>query len=396
MAEISVESATAQAIEAIQSPELVSAVLKRGTGTEKITLRPVEIKGQRMVQVSAFDGRKTDVKNYIGEPLVVAVSELLMVPYRSVFVATLNEEVHIQVSKKGKPLVTRKRKQAAALPQLDHNRTIQRPLPEGTPDLFLQRIGLMTADGRIKADRQRKFQQINEFIRVACETAEFTALPNGPMLIVDFGCGNAYLTFGLHHYLNERLNIPCELIGVDRNADSVERDRAKAAELESDSIHFEVASIGDFIPPRQLDVVVALHACDTATDEALAQALRHESRFIFSSPCCHHHLQVQLAAVKPSGGHASLMRDGIIRERLGDLITDELRAMILRIAGYKVDIIEFTSLEHTARNLLIRARRVKREDVSDLVADYQALKRDFGVTPYLETISPPWVQALLS
>jgi hypothetical protein len=280
MPEISIADACAEAVVALLSTELVSGVIKRGNGTEKITFRPVEIKGQRMVQVSAFDGRKTDVKNYVGDALAEASSQILAVPYRSVFVGTLNEELHIQVSKKGKPLLTRKKIQATAAPKLDHNRTIQRPLPEGQPDPFLQRIGLMTADGRIKADRQRKFQQINEFIRVACETGEFTSSATERLLIVDFGCGNAYLTFGLHHYLNERLGIPSDLVGVDRNPDSVERDRAKAADLETDSIQFEVASIGDYIPPRQIDVVVALHACDTATDEALAQALKHEPRFI--------------------------------------------------------------------------------------------------------------------
>jgi SAM-dependent methyltransferase len=397
MPELTLEQANALACEKLVAPDLVQAVIKRnGSPSDvRVTLRPILIKAKKMVQISTFDGRKTDVKNYGPEGLFLAVQELVQAPYRSLFVNGASEDTQIQVTKKGKPLVTVKKRAKAVVPDLSHDRKIQRALPEGEPDPFLQKIGMMTADGRIKADRQRKFQQINEFIRLVAETADLKKVTTGPMLIVDFGCGNAYLTFALHYYLNAKLGVECELIGVDRNPESIARDEAKAADLESGTIHFATASIDGFVAPRPPDMVVALHACDTATDQALAQALRYESKLIFAAPCCQHHLQVQLGQHEPADPYLSIFRDGILKERLGDIVTDTLRAMILRIAGYKVDVIEFTSPEHTAKNLLIRAKKFPIEARAELISEYRALKQAFGVTPYLETIAPESLRAVL-
>jgi len=392
------EEATGLAIEKLTVPDLVQAILRRGEDgkQDKITFRPVEIKGRRMVQISAYDGRKTYVQNYLGDDLRVAASDLVSTPFRSLHVSSATEETQIQFSKKGRPIVSVKKRSQPVVPDVKHDRTIPRALPEGQVDPFLQKIGMMTADGRIKADRQRKFQQINEFIRLVSETADLQKVTTGTMLIVDFGCGNAYLTFALHHYINTKVGVACELIGVDQNPESIARDNAKAADLGSETIQFVTSSIADFEAPRPPDIVVALHACDTATDAALAQALRYQSKLIFSAPCCHHHLQVQLNAATPAIEYVPIMRDGILKERLGDLVTDTLRAMLLRIAGYKVDVIEFTSPEHTAKNLLIRARRVANENVDALVVEYQALKSAFGVTPHLESLLPPDVAARLT
>ena len=378
------------AFEKLVATDLVQAVLKRGgaNSVERITLRPVEIKGRKLIQISSFDGRKTFVKNLIGAELEAEVRELLTVPFRSLFVNAAAEETQIQFSKKGKPLVVVKKRSQVVELDLAHDRTINRLLPEGEPDPFLQTIGMMTSDGRIKADRRRKFQQINEFIKLVTDTTDLKNLSADPLLIVDFGCGNAYLTFALHYYLNEKLGVPCELIGVDQNQELIDRDNAKAAELKSDTIRFVNASINAFQPPRPPDMIVALHACDTATDAALAQAIHAQAKLIFSAPCCHHHLQVQLAKGKPATEHAAIMRDGILRERLGDIITDTLRAMILRICGYKVEVIEFTSPEHTAKNLLIRAHKLSVDNVATLIEEYKALKATFGVTPYLESLLP--------
>lgn len=397
MPELMLEQANALACEKLVAPDLVQAVLKRNgsPGDVRVTLRPILIKAKRVVQISTFDGRKTDVKNYNSDELLATVQDLVEMPYRSLFVNSTAEETQIQITKKGKPLVTVKKRAKVVTPDLSHDRKIQRALPEGEPDPFLQKIGMMTADGRIKADRQRKFQQINEFIRLVSETADLKKVTTGPMLIVDFGCGNAYLTFALHYYLNAKLGVECELIGVDRNPESIARDEAKAADLDVGTIYFATASIDGFVAPRQPDMVVALHACDTATDQALAQAIRYESKLIFAAPCCQHHLQVQLADHVPADPYLSIFRDGILKERLGDIVTDTLRAMILRIAGYKVDVIEFTGQEHTAKNLLIRARKVPVETRVELVKEYRALKQAFGVTPYLETIAPEPLKSVL-
>ncbi len=385
------------ASERLTANDLVQATLKRGGAKDpvRLTFRPVEIKGARMVQISTFDGKKTDVKNYSDAALVPVVESILATPFRSIFVSSSGEETQIQFTKKGDPLVTRKRRTKPVEPVLKHDRTIYRPLPDGQPDPFLQTIGMMTADGRIKADRQRKFQQINEFIRLVTETTDLHKLSENPLLIVDFGCGNAYLTFALQYYLNSKVGLPTELIGVDRNPDLMARNMAKALELGADSIRFAVNGISDFEAPRNADIVVALHACDTATDQALAQALRYGAKLIFSAPCCHHNLQVQMAAGKPADSYAPIMRDGILRERLGDIVTDTLRAMILRIAGYKVDVIEFAAPEHTAKNLMIRAQKTPSVDLPTLVREYRTLKAAFGVTPHLETLVDDELRSLL-
>ncbi|MHB8635559.1 MAG: class I SAM-dependent methyltransferase [Fimbriimonadaceae bacterium] len=375
------------AVERLLDASLVRATIKRESG-ERISVRPVEIKGQRVVQVSSFDGRKTDVKNHLPCEFEPCARALVSGAIRSIVVSTAAEEMHVQFSRKGRPVMHLKRRTEPGEASLRHDRTIARPLPEGEPDRLLQAIGLMTADGRVRADRQRKFIQINEFIRIVLESADLRALSDKPLLIVDFGCGNAYLSFALHHYLSDKLGIQTELIGVDRTADIIARNVEKAAELGGAGIHFETSGIAEYVAPRPADIVTALHACDTATDEALAKALGYGAKLIFAAPCCHHNLQAQAGFLSADGVHRPILSDGILRERLGDLVTDTLRALILRIAGYHVDVIEFTAPEHTAKNLLIRARKTGRRQAAGLIQEYEALKAEFGVTPYLETILP--------
>ncbi len=379
------------AVQRLQGADLVQGGLKSGS-LGHVKFRPVRIKGQRMVQISTYDGHKTDVRNFKGAPLADELRRIISEPFRSLFVKTEVEELRIQVSRKGVSHATAKRVAAEALPDLEHDRTITRSLPEGEPDPFLQAIGLMTSDGRIRAERRRKYQQINEFIKVATETADLTRLGKPPLLIVDFGCGNAYLTFGLHHYLNAKLGVPCELVGVDRTAEAIERNRGLASALGSETIHFHSGAIEAYEPPRDPDIVIALHACDTATDDALAKAVRHGAKLIFSAPCCHHNLQAQMDRGATGEVHAAILRDGILKERLGDIVTDALRAALLRIAGYRVDVIEFTATEHTPRNLMIRAVKAPKVDSARLVREYRALKEGFGVTPYLERLMPESVR----
>src|SRR5579871_23464 len=346
------DSVLIRAAERLTAADLVQATIKRGDGG-RLTIRPVGIKGRRMVQVSAFDGRKTDVKNYATAEFAEEARRLLSGELRSVMVGTAIEELTVQFSRKGRPILSVRRRTEPVEPELTHDRAIERPLPEGKPDRLLQAIGLMTAEGRIKADRRRKFVQINEFIRIVLETGDLKTLGEPPLLILDFGCGNAYLSFALHHYVTEKLGIAAELVGVDRTAEIIERNAAVAASLGVTGISFEVGDIGSHQAARPPAIVVALHACDTATDAALAKALEYEAKLIFAAPCCHHLLQAQPGFLAAGGAHRALLHDGILRERLGDLVTDELRALILRIAGYQVDVIEFTAPEHTAKNLLI-------------------------------------------
>jgi SAM-dependent methyltransferase len=203
-----------------------------------------------------------------------------------------------------------------------------------------------------------------------------------PIRLVDCGCGSADLTFAVYHYLNHVLRHPAQAVGVDVKADLIAKHNAISAELGWDDLRFEVSRIIDYVPGEPPDIVIALHACDTATDEALAQAVKWGARMIFSAPCCHHDLQVQISAQPMPPAFRPVLRHGILKERIGDVLTDALRAQILRIVGYRTDVVEFISPEHTDKNLMIRAvSSTGRGDVQMLIDEYRDLVDLWQVQP---------------
>ena len=251
----------------------------------------------------------------------------------------------------------------------------------------------MTRSGLVRARMRRKFRQINEFVRLVLEAGDWSRAPR-PLQIVDCGCGSAYLTFAVYHYLNHIVRVPAQVTGIDVNRGLVDKQRAQAQSLGWEGLAFRVSTIIDYRPPSPPDLVLALHACDTATDEALAQAVRWHSKVICSVPCCHHHLQAQL------GSHASptvfrpVLRHGILRERLGDVLTDGFRAQILKTLGYDAEVIEFVSAEHTAKNLMIRAVRTGRPGVIADVQAVEAMGTFWGVEPYLAHLLKEELEAI--
>ena len=244
-------------------------------------------------------------------------------------------------------------------------------------------------DGRIKADHRSKFQQINAFLKILAEIDEIAALPE-PVRMIDFGCGNAYLTFAAYHYLVNILGKQAQVVGVDGQEKLITRNQSRANELGWDGLTFAQGLIIDYeaVPPP--DIVVALHACDTATDDTLAQGIRWQSQVIIVAPCCHHHLQVQLKERPSPPEFDAVMRYGLLHERLGDILTDAFRAAILRLHGYQVTALQFISPEHTPKNLLLRA--VKKGDgaspelVETAVAEYTQLQQFWQVEPYLSQL----------
>jgi SAM-dependent methyltransferase len=208
--------------------------------------------------------------------------------------------------------------------------------------------------------------------------------------VVDLGCGNAYLTFVVHHLLTAVRNVDCRITGVDRNADTVARNNARARLLGvHEQLRFEHATIEEFTPAGRPDLVLALHACDTATDDALALGVRWDARAMLVSPCCHHHLQRQLRAECVPAGLSPVMRHGALREKLGDVLTDAIRASLLGVAGYTVQVFTFVPLEHTARNTLIRAVRQPGPASDSALADYRAITSMVPVRPKLAELLAP-------
>lgn len=353
---------------------------------KKVVVRPVVIKGEAQLQISYFDERKDITKNYVGAEAVSRIGELLDLPFSSIYVQRTDGAVQVRVSKKGKVLV-RQHAAPTSAPSFEHDRRKELLLPSDRPDPFLQGIGLMTQEGKIRADRWKKFRQINAFLRLVVERRELERIEHSPIRIVDCGCGNAYLTFAVYHYLNHILGLPAQMVGVDANQELLRQQVVRRDRLGWPDLSFETSTILAFQPAKPPDMVLALHACDTATDEALAQAVRWHSRMIFSVPCCHHHLQQQLSRRSVPAQVRPMLEHGILRERLGDILTDTARALILRMLGYRSDVVQFISREHTDKNLMIRA--IWDDDAvksAQARREYEALKEFWQVEPYLETL----------
>jgi SAM-dependent methyltransferase len=386
----------------LDSGQLIEAVFQDARRGESVTwsrvaVRPVVIKNERRLQFVYSDGVQAITKNADDQQAAERLEELLALPFKSIRAVTSEGTIRVQFSKKGKPIVHHERRDSqAAAPALAHDRAKPGILAVDEPPPFLRALGLTTADGRPKADHQRKLRQINEFLRLIEETGEIERLDADPVRVVDLGCGSAALTFATYHYLNAVKGIPARLVGVDTKAPLLERHRVTAAGLGWDGMTFESGRIEAYEPTDAPQVVLALHACDTATDEALARAVGWRSHLIFSAPCCHHHLQAQLAAGQTPEPFRPVLRHGILRERLGDVLTDALRAHILRLLGYRAEVLEFVAVEHTPKNLMIRAVRTGAPTPAALVAEYKALKEYWGVTPYLETLLSEELQPILA
>ena len=360
----------------------------------RVIVRPVELRGSIHLQFSYFEEKKDVTKNYL-EDAAAKVEELLALPFRNIFVESRDGNLQVNISKKGKALVSSPKSISAPVADLSHDRQKSKLLSAENSAPFLRAVGIMTEDGRIRADMQRKFKQINEYLRLLDETDSFEALNGQPIHVVDFGCGNAYLTFAIYYYLHDILRLDVHVTGVDIKADLIESHQSKAESLGWDQLHFHAGQIADYRPDVIPNVVIALHACDTATDDALAQGIRWDSKLIVCAPCCQHELQEQMSHIPMPTPLLPVFSHGILFERMGDILTDTFRATILRIMGYRTDVTQFVPIEHTARNLMIRAVKTSPPGNVRWVEEYRNLKAFWQVTPYLERLlGDPYAQVL--
>lgn len=357
----------------------------------QIVVRPVLIKDERYLQFSYFTEKQDITKNYAGLSAEEKLDEALALPFSSFHARSTTEDILVQITKKGKAIIHRttpsEARQEPKEPTLAHNLSKKLPLPADRPDVFLQAMGILNEQGQVRPSMRGKFSQINEFLKLLEHTGELEHVKQdadaAPVSILDCGCGSAYLSFATYHYLNNVRTIPARLVGIDVNESLMQKDNEQSQTLGFSDACFYTSSIIDYRPDVPPDIVLALHACNTATDEALAQGIHWRSRLILCAPCCHHELNQQLSTVAP---FAPVFRHGILKERLADILTDTFRALILRIMGYKTDVIEFVSSEHTDRNLMIRAVRRGQQDTRQFVQEYVDLKKFWGVTPYLEKL----------
>jgi len=349
----------------------------------KVVVRPVVVRGTRRMQFSYFDDKKDITKNFTGATVGEKLDEVLAMGFSQLHVQSTTGDLHVRITKKGRALIRRgKPSRREREPVLTHNRRKPYPIPADGHDSFLQAIGIMGRSGSVRAAMQGKFRQINEFLRLMEQMLSPEDLAERPLEIVDCGCGNAYLTFAAYHYLNDIKGIPAHVAGIDSDEKIIAKCRDLGDSLGWDGVEFGVSQIRGFAPERPPDLVLSLHACDTATDEAIAQGIRWGSRFILAAPCCQHELHDRLRAPL----FQPVLRHGILKERTADILTDAFRALVLRIMGYRTDVVQFVDPEHTAKNLMIRAKKGLKPGGKAHVREYARLKEFWGVEPCIEEL----------
>jgi len=373
---IELDNAVAQLDQRIKSENFVRAVLsgrRRNMQTEfeRIDIKPVLIKEELKWQIISSDGKKDITKNV---EIDFNFTQLFSSGYANLVVDTQTESYQVRISKKDEALVSVSKVNLSR--DLSHDRQKQRMLAESNQ--VFKALDMSDLLGRIKPSKMDKYKQVDEFLRLISQTLDAELLKQDEISVVDLGCGHAYLTFAVGEFLKDKYK-KVSILGVDERDESKVHNEKAALKLKVEA-KFIAAKISD-TPNQVVDIAIALHACDTATDDAIYWAVKNNAQVIMAAPCCMHELQTQIKeAPEP---WALLTKNGLVKERLVDLITDSLRAQILKLLGYRVDIVEFIGGEHTARNILIRAVKTNQSS-ADIDKDrYQQMLSQWQIKPYL-------------
>ncbi|MBO5940773.1 MAG: SAM-dependent methyltransferase [Kiritimatiellae bacterium] len=361
----------------------------------KIVMRPVLIGGVRKFQAEMTDEGQVRVKNFDAPAAADGLEEIIAQRgARELHLMTASGDLHVRVTKKGKALVSRSAQMNRDVTVQPHDRVKKQPLTSFDSAALLRTVGIADGEGKIRASMRGKYDQVNEFLRIVGDTVS----PEGDktFTVVDCGCGKAYLTIALWFYLTMVKGIKnVRILGIDRRNDVISAARKMVERLDvADNVSFlecdlsssELSGMPEGLD--HVDMVVSFHACDTATDEAMARGVEWKARYILSAPCCQHELQQTISGAGTVGARsdfAGLLRQNILRERLCDLLTDSFRAMIMRILGFRTQVVEFVSPDATARNILLKCEYAVKSGQAGVVAEYLNLRDYWKVTPWLET-----------
>ena len=385
----SLEDALIRAQHLVRDPRQVRRIVvsgKRRSHTPlytRIDIRPVEIKKVLHFQLVGHDGKRDITKNLSVEDFSLAT--LLDDGYGNLLIETLDEELNLRVTKSGQAQISVRKvaksveEAEEAQVELSHDRKKVRFIDESEP--ILQALGISDHHGKVKPSRSDKYVQVNEFLKVIDHVVKY--IGTAPK-VIDLGCGNAYLTFAAHQFMR-RKGLKPHTYGVDSREESREHNLSIAREVKLDSeMEFVASSISEF-PHKDVELSLALHACDTASDDAIAWAIESKSKVILIAPCCHHDIQKQIGSSshKAPDSWAIAARHGILRERIGDILTDSIRAQVLRIFGYETDVIEFIASEHTPRNLMIRAIYKGRTATTADLEELDSIIQQWNIRPRL-------------
>ena len=352
----------------------------------RIRIRALDCRGALRFQAAFWDGKKEFHKNYEKEALIPELLVWMSHDYRQLQAESTQYTASVLVSKKGTVTVKKKaRATEAKQADMTHNRTKQYLLPEGEPVPFLVKLGVMTPEGKVVKAKYDKFRQINRFLEFIEDITPVLA-KDREITMIDFGCGKSYLTFAMYYYLHERKGYDLRITGLDLKEDVIAHCNRLAKEFGYEKLNFLTGDIADYEGVTQVDLVVTLHACDTATDYALAKAVAWNARAILSVPCCQHELnrQIKNEVLQP------VLRYGLLKERMAALITDGLRASMLEEQGYRVQVLEFIDMEHTPKNILLRAikepEKIRRGDAAGKQEELERCMASLHVTPTLEKL----------
>ncbi len=367
-----------------KNQKLISAVLsnlrkKNESSYTKVDIKPVIIKNQLKYQFVFNYTNKVLHKNLdINEAIKETVS-LIESTFKQAMIFCNDADYQVLISKKGKVSILRKKPSKDKV-DYSHNRSKNYILEDGRKVDFLIRLGVMNENGKVVAKRYDKFKQINRFLEMVADVIPRLE-KNRKINIVDFGCGKSYLTFALYYYLVKVQNLDVNIIGLDLKMDVINFCNDVAEELGYSNLQFIHGDIKDFKSLDNVDMIVTLHACDNATDAALIKAINWGAEVILSVPCCQHEFydKIENRVLEP------MLKHGIIKEKLSSLVTDSLRANFLEILGYQVQLLEFIDMEHTPKNILIRAIKAGNVDREKAIKEYKDFKKFWNLTDlYIE------------
>lgn len=341
---------------------------KTEDGFSKVDVKPVLIKEELKYQFSFYYANKVIHKNLNPGESINEIEELLNSIFKQAMIFTIEADYQILISKKGKVNILKKKPTKKSI-DVSHNRKKRYILEDGDPVDFLIRLGVMNEEGKVSKKRYDKFKQINRFLEMV-EDVIPKLNKDEKLNIIDFGCGKSYLTFALYHYLVEKLGIDVNIIGLDLKMDVINFCNQVAGDLDYKGLKFIHGDIKDYDNFSDVDMVITLHACDNATDAALVKAINWNAKAILSVPCCQHEFynKIDSEVLEP------MLKHGIIKEKLSSLVTDSLRGNVLEIMGYQVQLLEFIDMEHTPKNILIRAIQSKSVDKRKALDSYIKFK----------------------
>lgn len=346
----------------------------------KIVIHPILLKEEFQYQVEYHYTNKVIHENLLPEDLLSLCMDFIIRDFKQMNIFTLNEDLQILAANPNEPKII-KSKPTKKQVSLDHNKTKQYLIPDGVPCDFLIRLGVSDDKGKVFQKHYSKFRQINRYLEIVDDSFD-TLDTTRTLRVVDFGCGKSYLTFALYHYLKLIKGLDVEIVGLDLKQDVIAFCNKVAQELDYENLKFVMGDIADYTNDRA-DMVVTLHACDTATDYALINAVKWQSQIILSVPCCQHELFNQLS----DDLHQPIFRHGLLKDRFTEILTDGIRGLKLEAAGYEVSMIEFTSLEHTSKNIMIKAVKGIPSKKSEEAANaYEALKQYWHIHPSINPL----------